>query len=215
MRLRNNPKAKELIANNRHIVLDLEGKINFKELFKNDHPTRIEIGMGKGDFIINMAINYPDINFIGVEKYDSVLVAALKKVLAKGEIPNLRLICLDAGQLLDYFDRHSFQKIYLNFSDPWPKSKHAKRRLTYKTYLDIYKELLAEKGDIEFKTDNRGLFEFSILSMNTYGMQFHDICLDLHHSSGYEDNVMTEYERKFSPYGPIYKIQASYDKGDK
>ena len=212
MRLRNNPKAKELIENNRDIVLDLKEKVDLKELFGNDHPTHIEIGMGKGDFIIQKALQNPEINFIGVEKYDSVLVAALKKLLEIDRIDNLKLICLDATHLLDYFDKHAFDKIYLNFSDPWPKSKHAKRRLTYKTYLEIYKALLIKAGDIEFKTDNRGLFEFSILSMNEYGMSFEDICLDLHHSEGYEDNIMTEYERKFSPFGPIYKIQACFEK---
>ena len=123
---------------------------------------------------------------------------------------NLRFICFDATNLLDYFEKNSLQKIYLNFSDPWPKAKHAKRRLTYRSYLAIYQELLSEDGDIEFKTDNRGLFEYSLISMNQYGMEFVDLSLDLHHSEGYEDNVMTEYERKFSPFGPIYKIEAKF-----
>ena len=210
MRLRNNPKAKELIENHRDIVLDTTNDFDLNSIFNNDYPLRIEIGMGKGDFIIEMAKRNPDINFIGIEKYDSVLVAALKKLINEEKLPNLRLMCFDASKLLDLFPAHSVEKIYLNFSDPWPKSKHDKRRLTYKTYLDIYKVLLKEEGDIEFKTDNRGLFEFSIILMNQYSMDFKDICLDLHHSSGYEDNIMTEYERKFSPFGPIYKIQANF-----
>ncbi|MFQ6862128.1 MAG: tRNA (guanosine(46)-N7)-methyltransferase TrmB [Beduini sp.] len=210
MRLRNNPKAKELIENHREIVLKTDELFDLKNIFTNDQPLRIEIGMGKGDFIIEMAKRYPQINFIGIEKYDSVLVAALKKLISGEAIPNLRLMCFDAAHLPDLFPAHSIEKIYLNFSDPWPKSKHDKRRLTYRSYLDIYKLLLKEDGDIEFKTDNRGLFEFSIVSMNQYPMDFKDICLDLHHSEGYEDNIMTEYERKFSPFGPIYKIQANF-----
>lgn len=210
MRLRNNPKAKELIENHREIVLKTDELFDLKDIFTNDQPLRIEIGMGKGDFIIEMAKRYPHINFIGIEKYDSVLVAALKKLIGEEAIPNLRLMCFDATHLPDLFPAHSIEKIYLNFSDPWPKSKHDKRRLTYKSYLEIYQLLLKEDGDIEFKTDNRRLFEFSIVSMNQYPMDFKDICLDLHHSEGYEDNIMTEYERKFSPFGPIYKIQANF-----
>ena len=211
MRLRNNPKAKELIENHRDVVIDLKEKVDLKTLFASNQPVRMEIGMGKGDFIINMALQHPEINFIGVEKYDSVLYVALKKYLAMEQKPsNLRFICFDATNLLDYFEKNSLQKIYLNFSDPWPKAKHAKRRLTYRSYLAIYQELLSEDGDIEFKTDNRGLFEYSLISMNQYGMEFVDVSLDLHHSTGYEDNVMTEYERKFSPFGPIYKIEAKF-----
>ncbi len=211
MRLRNNPKAKELIENHRDVVIDLKEKVDLKTLFASNQPVRMEIGMGKGDFIINMALQHPEINFIGVEKYDSVLYVALKKFLAMEQKPsNLRFICFDATNLLDYFEKNSLQKIYLNFSDPWPKAKHAKRRLTYRSYLAIYQELLSEDGDIEFKTDNRGLFEYSLISMNQYGMEFVDVSLDLHHSAGYEDNVMTEYERKFSPFGPIYKIEAKF-----
>ncbi|WP_041139107.1 tRNA (guanosine(46)-N7)-methyltransferase TrmB [Beduini massiliensis] len=210
MRLRNNPKAKELIENHREIVLKTDEPFDLKNIFTQDQPLRIEIGMGKGDFIIEMAKRYPQINFIGIEKYDSVLVAALKKLIDEEPLPNLRLMCFDAAHLQELFPAHSIEKIYLNFSDPWPKSKHDKRRLTYRSYLRIYELLLKEGGDIEFKTDNRGLFEFSLVSMNQYPMDFKDICLDLHHADGYEDNIMTEYERKFSPFGPIYKIQANF-----
>lgn len=214
MRLRNNRNAKEIIENNRDIVLSLENKFNFKEIFGNDNPIHIEIGMGKGDFIIQTAISNPEINYIGIEKYDSVLVAAVKKLQKMDKVQNLRLVCLDATKLLDYFDLKSVAQIYLNFSDPWPKSRHYKRRLTYKDFLNLYESILIDNGYIEFKTDNRGLFEYSLVSMNNYPMIFEDICLDLHHSSGYEDNIMTEYERKFSPYGPIYKIKAKFKKGE-
>lgn len=214
MRLRNNRNAKEILENNKDVVLTLDTKFNFKEIFGNENPTHIEIGMGKGDFIINKAIANPDINYIGIEKYDSVLVAAVKKLQSQEKIANLRLVCLDATKLLDYFDLKSVDRIFLNFSDPWPKSRHYKRRLTYKDYLSLYKSVLVEGGHIEFKTDNRGLFEFSIVSMNNYPMEFIDICLDLHNSEGYEDNIMTEYERKFSPFGPIYKIEAKFKEGE-
>lgn len=210
MRLRNNPNAKIMLEENSHIVLSNEKNYKLTDIFQNENPTCIEIGMGKGDFIINMALQNPDINYIGVEKFDSVIVVALKKLLGMETIPNLRLLCVDATNLIDIFGCNVFQKVYLNFSDPWPKSRHAKRRLTYKDYLNIYQELLLEDGDLEFKTDNRGLFEYSIISMNQYQMDFIDICLDLHRSEGYEDNIMTEYERKFSPFGPIYKIQARF-----
>lgn len=210
MRLRNNPKAKEFIESNRHIVLNSDEQIDLQQVFDNQHPTRIEIGMGKGDFIIELAKRNPDINYIGIEKFDSVIVAAIKKLLEQEFIPNLRLMCVDALKLPDILSHQSIDKVYLNFSDPWPKSKHAKRRLTYRTYLDIYRSLLKQGHDVEFKTDNRGLFEFSIMSMNEYPMSILDICLDLHHSEGYDDNIMTEYERKFSPFGPIYKIQAKF-----
>lgn len=210
MRLRNNRNAKEIIEKNRDLVLNLEEKFNFKQIFNNNHPVYIEVGMGKGDFIIQNALRNPDINYIGIEKYDSVLVAAIKKLPEDQRPSNLRLACLDAGNLLDYFDLNSVDRLYLNFSDPWPKARHYKRRLTYKDYLSLYRSILKKDGHIEFKTDNRGLFEFSIVSMNNYSMDFMDICLDLHHSEGYEDNIMTEYERKFSPYGPIYKITAKF-----
>lgn len=206
MRLRNNPRAKEIMEEHAHVLLDPTVPFNKEEVFGNNHPVHIEIGMGKGDFIIGMAKKYPDINFIGIEKYDSVLCAALKKYDESEQVSNVRFLRFDAIDLLKFFSCHSIDLIYLNFSDPWPKNKHEKRRLTYKTFLDVYKELLILPGKLEFKTDNRGLFEFSIVSMNQYGLNFEMISLDLHKSEYNEENVMTEYERKFSPFGPIYKI---------
>ncbi len=214
MRLRRNKNAHSIIESHRDIVLPLDTKLDFLNIFGNCNPVHVEIGMGKGDFIIQNAICHPQINYIGIEKYDSVLVAALKKLEMHDKIPNLRLLCLDASLLLDYFDINCVDCIYLNFSDPWPKSRHYKRRLTYSSYLTIYEKLLKEDGHIEFKTDNRSLFEYSLISMNHYGMTFEDICLDLHHSDGYEENIMTEYERKFSPYGPIYRIVTQFKKGE-
>lgn len=202
MRLRNNPKAKELIENHRDVVIDLKEKLDLTTLFPSNQPVRMEIGMGKGDFIINMALQHPDINFIGVEKYDSVLYVALKKFLAKEQKPtNLRFICFDATNLLDYFEKHSLQKIYLNFSDPWPKSRHAKRRLTCNTILNDYCRILAKDGTIELKTDNRKLFEYSLQEFTTKGLPIEKLSLNLHEDE--EDIITTEYEDKFVLKGNV------------
>lgn len=212
MRLRNNPKANDILASEPSIVIETpeDHKNKWHLEFGNDHPIYIEIGMGKGNFIIENAKRYPDINFIGIEKYPSVLVVALSKVLEEEKLPNLRLMKYDALALGDVFGKQEITQIFLNFSDPWPKSRHEKRRLTYKSFLDVYNTILIDKGSIVFKTDNRSLFEYSLYSMNNYGMQFQDVCLDLHNSEGYEDNILTEYERKFSPFGPIYRIDTKF-----
>lgn len=213
MRLRNNPKANEILENHKEfVVLNTKShKGKWHEIFGNDHPIYIEIGMGKGDFIIENAKKYPDVNFIGIEKFPSVLVGAIKKIDDIGEnLSNLRLMKEDALELTDVFDCHEVDRIYLNFSDPWPKKKHTKRRLTSETFLPIYKEILNISGELILKTDNRILFEYSLLSFQHYGLNFEDVCLDLHHSEGYEDNIQTEYERKFSPYGPIYRIVTTF-----
>lgn len=216
MRLRNNPKANEILENHKEIVVlntkDFKGQ--WKNIFQNDHPIYIEIGMGKGDFIIENAKRYPEINFIGIEKFPSVLVGAVKKLDEEEQIlPNLKLMKEDAIFLNEVFDAHEIDRIYLNFSDPWPKKKHAKRRLTSHNFLPIYKKILKKDGQLILKTDNRTLFEFSLISFQKFQMDFQDVCLDLHHSEGYEDNIQTEYERKFSPYGPIYRIVTTF-KGD-
>ncbi len=211
MRLRNNPNAYEILAQypNYYLVDIMDHKGSWSELFHNDHPIYIEVGMGKGDFIIENALRYPQINFIGVEKYPSVLVKAVKK-LDDIHIDNLKIINIDANILNDVFASGEISRIYLNFSDPWPKKKHAKRRLTATSFLEIYQNILKKNGEVILKTDNRILFEFSLISMNQFGMDFIDICLDLHHSEGYEDNIQTEYERKFSPNGPIYRIETKF-----
>lgn len=208
MRLRNNPKALENLKAHSDIVYvnptDTAGK--WHEVFNNDHPIFIEIGMGKGYFIIENAIRYPNRNFIGIEKYPTVLEKALKKYLKGERLDNLLFIKADAVNLNEVFAEDEVDTLYLNFSDPWPKSKHEKRRLTYRSFIDIYKFILKKDGHIIFKTDNRSLFEYTLVSSSTYGLHFNDVCLDLHNSEGYEDNIQTEYERKFSPFGPIYRI---------
>ena len=216
MRLRNNPKANEILEEHQQFVVlntkDYKGK--WKELFGNDHPLYIEVGMGKGDFIIENAKRYPEINFIGIEKFPSVLVVAAKKVDEQEELKNLKLMKIDAVELNEVFDVNEVDRIYLNFSDPWPKARHAKRRLTSHTFLPVFKQILKNDGELILKTDNRSLFEFSLVSFNQFNMEFIDVCLDLHHSEGYEDNIQTEYERKFSPFGPIYRIVTMF-KGEK
>ena len=170
--------------------------------------------MGKGDFIYENARQFPEINFVGIEKYPSVLAAAINKINAREEkVNNLRLMHYDAIELHQVFEKDEVDKIFLNFSDPWPKKKHAKRRLTSETFLPIYQNILKRDGELILKTDNRTLFEYSLISFQQFGLQFEDVCLDLHHSDGYEDNIQTEYERKFSPFGPIYRIVTKF-KGD-
>lgn len=214
MRLRNNPKANEILQEHQeYVVLDTkQHKGKWRDVFQNDNPIYIEIGMGKGDFILENARRYPDINFIGIEKFPSVMVGAIKKIDENGALKNLKLMKEDAVFLTEVFDTHEIDRIYLNFSDPWPKKKHAKRRLTSPTFLPVYQDILKVDGELILKTDNRSLFEYSLISFQQYHMNFHDVCLDLHHSEGYEDNIQTEYERKFSPYGPIYRIVTTFEK---
>ena len=215
MRLRNNPKAYEIMnENSDFVVIEPENlKNNWNDIFDNDKPIYIEIGMGKGDFIFQNACNYPDINFIGIEKYPSVLAAAINKIKQKEKkVTNLRLIRYDAIEWEKVFSENEVDKIFLNFSDPWPKSRHAKRRLTSNKFLDVYRKILVDDGVIEFKTDNRSLFEYSLISLNQYPMDLEYVSLDLHNSPENESNIMTEYERKFCTKGPIYKLVARYRK---
>lgn len=202
MRLRNVKGANSIINSSPYIIGDyLNYKGNFKSLFNNDNPLCIEIGMGKGDFIIGMASKYPDINFIGIEKYDSVIVRATSK-LEGTNIPNLRLIRMDASCICDVFD-DEVDTIYLNFSDPWPKERHSKRRLTSSCFLEKYDKISRK---IIMKTDNRKLFEFSIMSFNNNGYIIDDLSLDLYNDD-LTDNVQTEYEKKFVSNGSIiYKV---------
>jgi len=202
MRVRNKPWAKDEMAEHREYVVleptELKGK--WQAEFNNDAPIRLEVGTGKGQFIIEMARQHPEANFIGLELQDSVLVMALEKVLEYENIPNLRFVLGNAKELEQYFEKGEISQLYLNFSDPWPKSRHEKRRLTFKTFLDQYKYVLKDDGLLQFKTDNQGLFEYSLTSMSQYGMDFLEISLDLHHSK-IEGNVQTEYEEKFSKRG--------------
>lgn len=198
MRLRNVKDAKDIVSNSKYVINNpQEYKGSFSKLFNNSNPISLEIGMGKGDFIINMAIKNPDINFIGLEKYQSIIVRATQK-LENLNLNNLKLICMDAKELNEVFAKE-IDTIYLNFSDPWPKKRHAKRRLTSDTFLPIYDSIFKKDKRIVQKTDNVGLFEYSIVSLSNYGYVIKDISLDLHNTS--KENVMTEYEKKFSSQG--------------
>lgn len=204
MRLRNVKGAKEKIDASNYIInnyQDYKGKFN--SLFLNNNPIDIEIGMGKGLFIINMAKNNPDINYIGIEKFDSVMVRAIEK-LEFEDIPNLKLIKMDAEKIIEVFDKE-IERLYLNFSDPWPKERHEKRRLTSENFLKKYDNIFKSKKNITFKTDNRKLFEYSLKSFTDYGYRINMISLDLHKDD--ISNVETEYEIKFSNRGyPIYMV---------
>ena len=204
MRLWNVRGASEIIEKTLYVIKNPEEcKGNFKSLFNNDNPLHIEIGMGKGDFIIGMAKKYPDINFIGIEKFDSVIVRAIEKI--EEDIPNLKLIRMDATNIEDIFYKE-VDTIYLNFSDPWPKNRHEHRRLTSIVFLKRYDNLFKGDKKIIMKTDNRKLFEFSIISLTDYNYKIEEISLDLYNDD-IKDNVATEYEKKFHEKGfPIYKI---------
>ena len=204
MRLKNVKGAKEIIENSSYVISNpTEYKGNFKQIFLNDHPIKIEIGMGKGDFIIANALKYPEINFIGIEKFDSVLVRAIQK-LESLEIPNLKLIRMDASMIADVFE-HEIDTIYLNFSDPWPKKRHASRRLTSPSFLEKYKTLFKNKEHIIMKTDNQGLFEYSLMSFNQCGYQINQLSFDLYHNEELIlENIPTEYEKRFVLQG--YRI---------
>lgn len=211
MRVRKRKGAEEHLANHpQYVILEPEAaKGKWHELFGNDNPIHIEVGSGKGAFITGMAQQNPDINYIGIDIQLSVLSYALDKVLTSGA-ENVKLLRVDGSSLTNYFADGEVDMMYLNFSDPWPKSRHEKRRLTYKTFLDTYKQILPENGEIHFKTDNRGLFEYSLTSFSQYGMVLNKVWLDLH-ASDYEGNVMTEYERKFSEKGQvIYRVEAQF-----
>lgn len=182
-------------------------KGSWHTLFGNDNPIHIEIGCGKGGFVAGMAAQNPDINYVAIERYENVLVLAMEKV-KNAALTNILFIDGDAMLLDEYFQDGEFERIYLNFSDPWPKKKTAKRRLTHTNFLNIYSRLLPDGGGVFFKTDNRALFEFSLNSFADADFKMKNITFDLH-NSGFEGNVMTEYEKKFSEEGmPIYRVEA-------
>ncbi len=210
MRTRYNPQANDIIENFNRFIKDRE---KLQGILNTDKKICIEIGMGKGDFISNMAKLNPDNVYIGIELSPQVLALAIKKLNRFEEengiaFKNLYFMSFDALKLLDYFSENQVDVLYLNFSDPWPKKRHTKRRLTYKDFLENYKKVLKKDGIIEFKTDNRGLFEYSLVSMQNFGMEFIEVYLDLHKTEVF--NVETEYEKKFSPFGPIYKLVAKF-----
>lgn len=215
MRLRNIPGARETIENSPFVVQQVQEKRNnWQEVFGNRNPIHIEVGMGKGRFLMEMAALNPEVNYIGIEMYDSVLLRAVQKMEEKAEegtVPvNLRFIRMDARELPLVFGKNEVDKIYLNFSDPWPKERHAKRRLTSRQFFQRYDQILSHGGVVEFKTDNRPLFEFSLEETEEAGWKLMAHTFDLHQDpSMNEGNVMTEYEEKFSSMGnPIYKLIA-------
>lgn len=195
MRLKNVKNAKNIVNSSNYIVENPgEHKGNWNKVFDNDKEIYIEIGMGKGDFIIGMAKLYPNINFIGIEMFDSVMARAVQK-LEEENIPNLKLIRMDANEIENVFDKE-IDRIYLNFSDPWPKNRHSKRRLTSHTLLSKYDNVFKDEKIIMQKTDNIDLFAFSIESLSTYGYTLKNVTLDLANNP-VENNVETEYEKKF------------------
>lgn len=207
MRLRNIKGAQDIIAKSKYLVQDSsQYKGNFSKLFNNTNPIQIEIGMGKGDFIIEKAKQNPDINFIGIEKYASVLVYAMKK-LEDIELPNLKILNIDASTIDETFSKE-IDRVYLNFSDPWPKKKHSNRRLTSHIFLNKYKNIFKNDNIIEMKTDNQGLFEYSIVSLSENGYILKYVTFDLYNDD-LEGNVPTEYEKKFVSKGmSIHKLIA-------
>ena len=214
MRLRNIPGADDAIK--KHPIAVKNGKEykgKWNGLFQNDNPIHIEIGMGKGQFILNLAKQNQDINYVGIERYSSVLLRALEKFDTEefSELNNVRFICMDAMELPEVFELGEVAKIYLNFSDPWPKARHARRRLTSTQFLAQYDKVLKNEGVVEFKTDNRSLFEFSLEQVEEANWKLLGKTFDLHHDPQMnEGNVMTEYEEKFSSMGnPIHKLIAT------
>ena len=206
MRLRHIAKALPIIEESPFVEHDPKScKGKWSERFGNDNPIRIEVGMGKGQFITTLAKLNPDINYIGIERADSVLFRALQKQ-QELQLPNLILLLLNADELALVFDHEEVDRIYLNFSDPWPKDRHALRRLTSPRYFNIYKQILSSSGHVEFKTDNRNLFDYSLESAPAAGWSSSDVTYDLHHSEFADGNVMTEYEERFSSMGnPIFR----------
>lgn len=210
MRLRNIPGADEAIADSPHCIQEpMAEKGRWHLIFGNENPIHIEIGMGKGQFIMKLAKEHPDINYIGIERYSSVLLRALQKMEIE-PLPNIRFLCMDASIITEVFDKEEVTKIYLNFSDPWPKERHAKRRLTSRQFFERYDKILAGNGVVEFKTDNDDLFAFSMEEVAEAGWTLDAHTFDLHHDPVLnEGNVMTEYEEKFSSLGhPIHKLIA-------
>ena len=207
MRLRNIKGSREVIATNEFVVQDEEThRGQWKAVFGNENPVHIEIGMGKGQFIMELARRNPNVNYVGIEKYSSVLIRAIEKH-SQEDLPNLLFVRMDAEHIAEVFGPEEVDRIYLNFSDPWPKDRHAKRRLTSKEFLARYNQCLKKDGYIQFKTDNRPLFDFTLEQAAEANWQTHEVSYDLHHSEYVEGNIMTEYEERFSAQGnPIHRV---------
>lgn len=211
MRIRRNPKALHHVGQLPGVLTAqpeaLKGK--WKDQFEGEGPLYVEIGMGKGDFLLGMAHRYPQVHFLGIEKVPEVMYIAAKKN-RREPLPNVRYMMIDAENLTDYFEEGEVSRIFLNFSDPWPKNRHARRRLTHPNMLKRYKAILVHEGEIHLKTDQEPLFDFSIASFIEEGFSVGKITRDLH-ACNLEANVMTEYERRFAQLGqPIYRCEARY-----
>ncbi|PCS01415.1 tRNA (guanosine(46)-N7)-methyltransferase TrmB [Lactococcus fujiensis] len=213
MRVKYRKGAPEYLQANTHIVVEnpAEYKGRWSERFGNNHPIHIEVGCGKGAFIVGMAAKNPEINYIAIDLQLSVLSYALDLAI-EADLPNVQMILVNGSALSEYFEDGEVDQVYLNFSDPWPKTRHEKRRLTYKSFLETYEKILKPNGELHFKTDNRGLFEYSLVSITNYGMKLKQVWLDLHADEEFAaQNVMTEYEKKFSEKGQvIYRLEAQF-----
>lgn len=211
MRLRNIPRADEIIESHKASIIEGTSHVGkWKEVFGNENPTHIEIGMGKGQFLLALAKQNPKVNYIGIERYSSVLLRALEKFDTEEykDLTNIRFMCMDATHITDIYEQGEVEKIYLNFSDPWPKERHARRRLTSKEFLGRYAQILTKEGSVEFKTDNRALFDFSVEQVTEANWFLEACTYDLHQDEIMNlGNIMTEYEAKFSGQGnPIHKL---------
>lgn len=207
MRLRNIPGADDIIAASPYVIQNpKESKGEQQKCFQKNQSLHIEIGMGKGKFIHELAKRNPEINYIGIERYSSVLLRAIQK-MDEEPLENLMFMCIDAKEITDVFDKEEVEKIYLNFSDPWPKDRHAKRRLPSREFLARYDSILKSEGRLEFKTDNKDLFAFALEELPIANWKAEAVSYDLHHDEKLcQGNIMTEYEEKFSSKGnPIYK----------
>ena len=214
MRLRNITGADTYIENSEYVVQDEKSKKGcWSEVFGRKAPLHIEVGMGKGQFMMQLALQNPDINYVGIEMYSSVLLRAVQK-MEEAPMDNLRFIRMDAREIEEVFDKGEVDKIYLNFSDPWPKDRHAKRRLPSRQFLARFDQILKKEGNLEFKTDNRDLFDFAVEEVEPAGWKIDAITYDLHHDEVMNrGNILTEYEEKFSSKGnPIYKYIISREK---
>ena len=214
MRLRHIPGAEEQIAESPFVIqAPWANRGHWAEVFGNTNPIEIEVGMGKGKFIMELAQSHPQVNYVGIEVYSTVLLKAIQK-RKDMELPNLRFLRVDARALAEIFGPEEVEKIYLNFSDPWPKDRHAKRRLTSPGFMAVYDKILKPAGAVEFKTDNRDLFDYSLEASPSAGWTVDLQTFDLHNSPFVEGNVMTEYETKFLAEGkPICKLRARRKRG--
>lgn len=208
MRLRKDPRAEQYIQDSEIVISSPEEyKGKWKTFFANNNEIHVEFGMGKGGFIIELAKRNPHINYIGIERFETVVYKACKKAEREDAPDNLRYLCYNVADCMDIFEKTEVNRIYLNFSDPWPKKRHGTKRLTHYNFLTKYEHILNAKGELHFKTDNKSLFEFSLNQLSDADWKMKNISLDLHQSD-MEGNIMTEYEAKFSSMGmPIYRLE--------